>query len=441
MPTLIYNNNTYVKWEKTDCFNYTITNLLNYGAVEVVIRDLTSDFTKEFTLQEEESVEVVLPYDGVYEICAVFLASSVVDEYIAQPTSFTQSVVNMGLMIGQDDARILRIDVVGVGTIYQSTADGGSDPDNNWTSPPTSYQSVLNVVNAWLASNGGGGAAIIPPNTPNPLFPWVVNPDNWLFFFYSQLGYEIEVVVTEQQFPPGTPQSNVFHFPDIDCIVNWAAEIENLVPEREYATSLILDGVNVLTEPVFIGDEDGVQNFFDIITTYLNSTGGGGIIDTNDGNLWWVFENCATPGALTLANLNPTERECDYIYEFCDTYACITRLMQQWLCNPCPDPCDPDYVDSKSARDRAIELSTLFFHALMPIVAQDRMWYLGNWAVNDQRVCNVNEIIDLYKELRDFLKSCGFDCCNPCKPDCGCGPCDPPSGNYPVTGKNDCGCK
>jgi hypothetical protein len=439
MPTLIYNENSYVRWDKTECDNYTITNLLDYSAVNVVMTDLTSDWKEEFVLQVGDANEVVVPGDGVYKICAVAEVGGEVDPFTANPLSYTQSLVNIGQLNAQpdaDEAQMIQINVVGVGPIYWSSLYGGTDTPYTWVNPPSSYAGLIALLNAWLTANGGGWADIIAPGQTSPNFPWVeVDNEDYQLAFISLAGFELENVITAQD----QDTSPVFHQPDIDCVTSWAPDLENLDPVRNYAVSWILDGENIIPNPIDVSTPEGVDLLFATVQQWLDANGGGGII--NRENLWFVFENCATPGPLTLANVLPSEEECDYIYEFCDTYACITRLMTQWLCNPCPDKCDPNYVDSVDARNRAIELSTLFFHALMPLVAQDRMWYLGNWNVNDNRTCNVNEIVDLYKHLREFLKSCGFNCCDPCKSGCKCSKCDPLNSKYPVNNSNsDCGC-
>ena len=439
MATLIYNNNTYVRWDKDGCDNYTITNLLDYSAVDVVVKDLSSDWEESFSLLASEQNSIVLPGDGVYQICAVAQVGGPQDEFTAQPLSYQQSLVNIGQLTSvpdADEAQMFQIDVLGVGPIYQSSLFGGSDTPYTWVNPPTSYQGLIVDLQSWLNANGGGFVDIIQPGQTSPNFPWVaVDPEDYQLAFLSLAGYTLEQVITAQD----AVVQPVYHQPDIDCVTSWAPDLENLDPVRNYVTSWILNGENIIPNPIDISTPEGLDLLFATVQQWLDANGGGGIIDRE--NLWFVFENCATPGPLTLANVFPSEEECDYIYEFCDTYACISRLVQQWLCNPCPDKCDPNYVEATEARQRAIELSTLFFHALMPLVAQDRLWYFGNWDVNENRTCNVNEIIHLFTEIRDFLKSCGFNCCDPCKPNCGCSPCDPNNNVYPnPTPNSDCGC-
>ena len=351
MATILSNSNFYVRWDKTDCDNYTITNLLSYATVDVTISDELSDWEESFSLEFNGENTIILPADGVYKICATSSADAFNDIYTAQPAlTLSNSVVNIGPMTGAGDAFISRIRVVGQGNIYQS--DPPPLQDNDWSNPPSSYSNVGIAVNNWLAANGGGFFEIIAPGQQSATFPWVpVDATNYQVAFFSQNNYEIEYIGTTQWNDVSVP-TQFLHFPDVDCIVSWAPDLENLDPPREYVISFILDGQNILTEPVFIGDQAGIDNFFDIVQTWLNENGGGIILDRE--NLWFVFDNCATPGALTLANVLPSNEQCDYIYELCDTYACIARLVQQWLCNPCPDKCDPNYVEAKEARQRAI---------------------------------------------------------------------------------------
>ena len=294
MATLLSNNNSYVRWDKSECHNYTITNLLSYADVEVTVTSETGDYEETFTLLPETSNGIDVECDGVYKICATSAADAFVDQFTAQPAlTLSNSLVNIGPMTGLDEARITRISVAGVGLIYESTTVGGTDTDNNWTSPPSSYQSVVTVITNWLAANGGGFFEIIAPGQQSTTFPWVpVDATNYQVAFFSQNNYELDFIETQQHDNLGAIQTYL-HFSDVDCIVSWAPDLENLDPPREYVISFILDGQNILTEPVYVGDQAGIDNFFDIVQTWLNENGGGVILDRE--NLWFIFDNCATP--------------------------------------------------------------------------------------------------------------------------------------------------
>ena len=436
MATLLSNNNSYVRWDKSECHNYTITNLLSYADVEVTVTSETGDYEETFTLLPETSNSIDVECDGVYKICVTPSSEAFQDELVVNPnTNLANSTTNIGQMRGQDEAVIERISVVGVGDIYLSGTL--PYPPNSWAGVPLTYSAMVTEINNWLAANGGGYFDVIPPGVADPNFPWIpVDNLNYQLGFYSEAGYELELVETTQWNASSVP-TGYLHIPVTECIVSWDFDLSALDPQRDYVVSFIIGGVNILQDPVFVGDQAGIDNFFSIVQTWLNENGGGSVFDQN--NFVFVFENCDTPGDLTLANILTSGQECDYFYEFCDMYACVTRLVTQWLCNKCPEPCDPEFIEAQEARERAIELSTLFFHALMPLVSQDRLWHLGNWDVNEERLCNINNIKDLYTHIKEFLCHCGFTCHDPCEP-CGgskypCGPCDE------TTTKSNCGCK
>jgi hypothetical protein len=70
MPTLIYNHNSFVRWDKDECDNYTITNIVDYSPVDVTITDMTPStlpaWEVTFQLAVGGSNSIVLPGDGVF---------------------------------------------------------------------------------------------------------------------------------------------------------------------------------------------------------------------------------------------------------------------------------------------------------------------------------------------------------------------------------------
>lgn len=433
MPTLIYNQNSFVRWDKTECDLYTITNIVNYSAVDVTITDLTGDYTESFTLEIGGSNSITLPGDGVFKICAIAKELLPDNQYTLQNFTFKASVVNIGAMAAAGESRILQVSMTTGGIIYNSTANGGPDPDNNWTTPPTSYQSVITVIQAWLDANGGGEVRIIAPG--DQPYTWLpIDPDDYQLVIIALGGDSISQVITAQS----AEISPVYHDGDVDCLNTWQGQL----PESGVVVSVLFNDEEVLSQPWDTTTEEGIAGFISDIQAWLAVNGGGQVLP--DGQEFIVvFEQCLQSQVITMGNLVPSVEECDYIYELCDTFACITRLVNKWLCkDPCPKPnCQEDTLDYEEARRRAIDLSTLFFHALMPLVSVDRLWYLGNWDVNEDRTCNVNNIIELFSKLRAYVKQCGFDCCNPCGDCGGCGDCSGcGGGGYNNTSPNPCNC-
>jgi hypothetical protein len=292
------------------------------------------------------------------------------------------------------------------------------------------------VLQNWLNLNGGGTVSIVPPGVVSD--PWVpVDPEDYQLVFLSLAGESIAQVITQQDID----EYPVFHQPDVDCLYT----IQGINADLPWLLSIIIDGTELVTDPIDQSTDEGKAAIAALIAEYL-ALNGGGYVDF--GSDFFVAENCFNSFTMTFGDLVPSTQQCDYIYEFCDTYACISRLVNQWLClNPCPKPCgtsnSEEQLHYQEARKRAVELSTLFFHALMPLVATDRLWYLGNWDISENRLCNINNIIDLFKKLRDYVKQCGFDCCDPCKDCGGCNGCGDPctQGNYVSTSPNPCNCK
>lgn len=565
MATLIYNENNFVRWDKTACLEYTITSLIDYSNVIVTVTSETNDYTEAFTLEEEGSNTIKVPCDGIYKICAV--AEDFLDDQsvVLDAINSTVSITNIGQLnpdVDPDEAQLWRVTMDGGVNSYWATIYGGSDPNANWAAPPASYQSALNTIQSWLNANGGGSVEIVAPGDTSVLIPWLpIDNEDYQLIITSLAGRFVTEVVTAQD----ADTRPVFHYPDVDCLLGWdltptASEYRSYVslgqlangvdsrldyvrlingvniyqstisggtdPNNDWSNppvsyqdtldflnnyaaangtgtfyiiepgtqplpwvpvdntnwqlalespafnlqildvrntqspeistetvaiqlesstfltwlcGLTLDGTQVLDRKYDLSDPDDYQQALTDIRNYLAANGGGQVIENETSNFpfFVVFENCPTSQQLTMCDPVASVEECDYIYELCQTYECITRLMTNWLCqDPCLDPCDNDYMDSKEAREKAIELSTLFFHALMPLITQDRLWYFGNWDVSEERTCHVNNIKDLFQKICSFLKTCGFDCYDPCA---GCNddyPCDPCSGTTSYAGTN-----
>jgi hypothetical protein len=440
MPTLIYNSNNYVRWDKTECDNFTITSLIDYSILDVTITDLTpasaqSPWTSVFVLEPGANNSIVLPGDGVFQICATARTALPANTCQMTTNNFTQSVTNIGQMDAGKDSLLYQVVINGT-IVYHNVnyiSNPGPDPSANWETPPTSYQPALTIIQNWLTANGGGIVEIVPPGVTPINAPWVaVDNEDWQLIVLSVAGYEVDVVVTQQSilvYP-------VFHYTDVDCVTLWVGNGCN----RDWLVSLTINGVEILDRPYNNTDPDDAELAAERIRLWLSQNGGGQVINDPEAGLFVVFENCVQSSIATLGDLVPSPTECDYIYELCDMYSCISRLMNRWMCpDPCKqDPCHTDTMTYAEARQKAIELSTMFFHALMPLISQERLWHLGNWDVTLDRTCDVNNILDLYKRLRDYVKSCGFNCgpkCPPCEP---CSPCGGDNRNYSYTSPNPC---
>jgi len=439
MPTLIYNNNNYVRWDKTECDLYVVTSLIPYSILDVVITDLTPEsaqlpWSETFVLDPLGDNTVTLPGDGVYSICATARTGLPANTCQLTTLNYTLSVINIGLLTATppNEAQLWLVAMSNAGVIYHSVSYGGTDPIATFATPPSSYATALTIINSWLSANGGGVAEIVRPGQA-PVLSWVTDIDyqNYRLIILSAVDSVATVV---------TAQSNeiqpVFHYPNIDCVTLWQGGQCN----GPWILSIRFNGEEILDRPYLRADLDDEQLLMARIRLWLSANGGGQVLINNAVGLMVVFEICIESAVITLGDLVIAPTECDLIYEFCDLYACISRLMNRWMCpDPCKqDPCHTDTMTYQEARQKAIELSTMFFHALMPLVSQTRLWHLGNWDISLNRTCDVNNILDLYKRLRAYVKSCGFDCgpkCNPCAP---CDPCGDGRTSYSSTSPSPC---
>lgn len=428
MPTLISNENYAIRWDKTDCNQYTITNLSDQYNANVTVTDETGTYTETFNLGPSGTNTIVLPGDGVFKLCAYLFDIPLNPEEL-EITNGRLSVVD-----------IVTITTVGLTLVSATFYDTGYTTFvptfGNFTSVPASYQDFVDDLQAYVTANGGGTVTMLAPGSSLPNVP------------VNLLGYQLVVQANDVwltsingNYPPGmietTFDSNLF------CAYEYVFD-EN----KQYVSSLIINGIEVVpVNSVWnMSTVQGVTDAETVINTFLGINGFA-VAELLSLKIYLTNlspEIVCDDITLTAVELGPGETQCDYIYEFCDLYACLSRLMNRWLCqDPCADKCTAAGESYEEARRKAVELSTMFFHALMPLVTTDRLWYLGNWDISDQRLCNVNNILELYKKMRDYVKNCGFDCGCGCPDNCGdCQPCNGysyvPSPSNPST---PCGCK
>ena len=422
MATLIYNSNENIKWEKNECNKYTITNLSNYAPTDVTITELTGDYTESFTLDPLGANSVTLPGDGVYKICAINTLGTAIDSYNEIPIQHTSSVINLGPMpqgvdpLGSDITRVLSVTTNIAGLVYESPTIGGTDPENTFQTNITPLETVLQAVPNVVT------AVVLAPNDSSlaPIFP--ADPVNYQLVYVTSNGDSItNVNVQVLGLGPDVLE------PEVSCIQYFDSFTTN---QGSWISVLEVLGVNILDRPYNLGDPVDEDLFVTYVQSWLDDNDGGFIARGNKSYI--IYGYCYDLGDITYNSYIAGEPVCDYIYEFCALYACITTLMRRWLCmDPCTPTaaCDDKSLSYEDARRRAIEMSTLFFHALMPVVAQDRIWYFGNWDVTDSRTTNINTIVDLFQKIKDYTSKCGFGCyCDDCVSS-NCYDCTPCSGN------------
>jgi hypothetical protein len=423
--TLIYNTNEYLRWDKTECDKYTITNISNYN-VNVIVTDVTGTWTETFELEVDGSNTVVVPGDGVFSLCAARLDVPSNVEEVPTTNGFL-SVIEFG---------ITQSEVLQTATFYNGSSYVTIDPtDGDFSNIPSSCAAFISGLQTYVNANGGGNVYVVGPGQD---IPGVVPAANSYRIVVKANSVWLSSIDYDNGGEPITNDSDLF------CNYEYIFTEAN-----QYIFSLSIKGNDVpITGDYWdMSTEAGAQQAEDDINNFLGNDGyavatvlGLSIYYTNPSP-----EVACTDVILEAGTLVIGEYQCDYIYEFCDMYACLSRLVTTWLCNePCKDiSCSPDELSIAEARNRAIEMSTLFFHALMPLVSQDRIWYFGNWDITESRTCNINNIKDLFTKLRDYTKHCGFNCEEQCKDntciDCGTGYGNPLYFNSSTI--KPCGCK
>jgi len=427
MPTLISNENYAIRWDKTDCDNYTITNLSDEHNAHVTITDKTGTWVEEFDLTPSGSNTVILPGDGVFEICAYLFDVPIDVEEL--DNSFGKLSV-----LGYSLAQIVDLNLVSF-IVDLNGFQSVIPTSGNFTNPPTSLQAFLDDIQAYVDANGGGTVTFLLPGESIPnLVP-------------ASTGYQVVVQATDVYLLSATGVYGIGPLQitnDSNLYCNYGYTFPETHP---ILFSLVIGGNEIIPsgDSYNMSVQDDVDALILLINAELGSNGyaTGTLYFLVVNTIFDLEANCALV-VLQNGRFGPGETQCDYIYEFCDLYACLSRLMNRWLCqDPCADKCTTAGESYEEARRKAVELSTMFFHALMPLVTTDRLWYLGNWDISDQRLCNVNNILELYKKMRDYVKNCGFDCGCGCPDNCGdCQPCNgysyAPSPSNPST---PCGCK
>lgn len=433
MPTLISNENYAIRWDKTDCDQYTITNLSDQYNAHVTVTDETGTYTEEFDLAPSGTNTIVLPGDGVFKLCAYLFDIPIeIEDVEYENTYLSICTIDVADAAVVDLAKAILVDrsvaPPATTTIFQS---------GDFSNPPTSYSLYLADLQSFVTLNGGGTVTMLEPGDSLPDVPPNINAYQIVIKSNSVILESVGII-----FPPGPTISEIAS--DMYCVQLEYAFSQN----KPYISSFEMANTQLVPTGEFwdMSTAAGALEAEDAINAFLLTNGYAisGVLSLKVFRQILSSKTSCKNIEFTIFNLGPGETQCDYIYEFCDMYACLSRLMNRWLCqDPCADKCTAAGESYEEARRKAVELSTMFFHALMPLVTTDRLWYLGNWDISDQRLCNVNNILELYKKMRDYVKNCGFDCGCGCPDNCSdCQPCNgysyAPSPSNPST---PCGCK
>lgn len=419
---MVSNTNSQITWRKINCNQYSVENHTT-ETVTVTITGETNDF--ELTLEIESRVDATfdIPSDGVYKICV----EGCDEEVIINTSEDVDSVRTILTVLSFNGDTPIPIELVSFNgnVIYDQFIHGASDTTNQ-----------ANLIAALNTALGAGNHELVPPGViPTAQFaPIGPDPDNWRLIMShpTEVGDFIQT--------NGTPLGRTrWEDPEFFC----RFQIANYTGSNNWLISLRIEGVNVMEAPLSpfwtrydMTNGDSRAAFNSHIAQYMYNTYGFGlaiedspfVIIIPDQELCCPDIEGVTYADLTI-NLTPVVW-CDYLYELCAIYTCIISKLRDLVCSDC-DPCKNDCSEElnlkkKKARQDLMYINALFMHALVPLITEDRLKYMGDLTIDESRVECSMKIKDLYEKLVDFTKRCGEcdDCdCEDC--DCGCGCCEP----------------
>jgi hypothetical protein len=415
---MISNTNGLIKWEKTGCNKYTVTNLTT-SSVDVEITGETNTFTKTFTIEFAGAAEFEVPSDGVYKICVDGENTTVVVNATETPTETNSYITVYSFVDTGPTAFVLHNDSDGA-PVYNESVDGVADTSNpaNFTSSLSSYY-------------GATGAELVAPTVVPTNFPWLgADPTNWRVIisvspaFFTPSGFNYirvrsaidgsttdvtPVLYRTSTFSAYTGTNNWltnFVIGSISTTNLLALPTSPFLPRYDLSDPVQVDQFKTHAEAYFTFNGDTVyfyQDGSDYTFAILN--------DTQD-----VTEFSYSDLTVTTT---PIEW-CDYLYELCALHTCIISKLRDMLCNECDPckPCDEETTNkSKKAREDLLYINTLFFNGLVPLITEDRLNYMGDLVIDETRIECTMRIKELFEKLTDFAKRCGE--CEECE-DCDC---------------------
>ena len=431
---MISNTNGLIKWTKTECNKYSVENLTS-SSVDVTISGETNTYSLSTTIPGNSSTTFEVPSDGVYKVCVDGL-----DEVITVNSTVTPAETNSYILVYSfvDDSPtsfILHAKSDGA-VVYNASTHGAST-----TASPAALNTRLGHA---VDGYGTGNYEIVAAGATPTLFPaFGVDAANWRIFIISPpptFNPSSSTNYFRVENPSGTPR-------DINPTIYKTHGFANYTGANQYLTSFTIGTIS--TTDLLAGPTAPFQSRYDLqgnaelplfqshLATYLATYGINGIVFNDDlsfdaatdGVADFVFAIEGDDRDISIVYSSLTIRTniikwCDYIYELCSLHTCILKKLRDLLCaecDPCKNNCDQDVINkAKKAKDDVLYLSTLFFHGLIPLITEDRLSYMGDLVIDQNRIECSMRIKELYEKLVAYAKRCGE--CEECDADCDCDP-------------------
>lgn len=418
-PGFFKKENSYIRWTKTGCHGYRITNktspiggyILKINVTRLDGQYVTPILTN-LILNPGESYDLSIKYDkvseyggdGVYSITAVPINLTPIYPSV-------DSGANSRLAIYTFPTVTTNTNILGLGT---SPVMGGSNPDifdalihgaANFSSPPTSLNNLKNAITAW---NSGNVVEIIPPNGTSPSGLYLGTSPSWRIVFFNNPGDVFTTgqadALTIREGGIGGIETDIF--PTFQCY--WGVpEPTTTPPVPTHVTGFTIDGDNVLGRVYDIATEATL--FLADLNIYFAANGINAFAADYNGNAYIISSPCLNIESITYAQVSEAQNTplVDYIYELCDTYACYAKLLNAYLClNRDCTSCHYQSIEYK----RLMEMTALLNGALLPAISADTLAYMGDFGFYEKRAQNATTIANLFQNVRALVFQCGYGC-------------------------------
>ena len=417
---MISNTNGYIKWTKTNCNEYSIENLTDYEAVLTVTSD-TNTFTSEITIEANDSAELVVPSDGIYKICADGYSTEITVNDTQVPIETESYIAVYSFVDTSPSAFVQHADSDG-SVVYDEGTHGAAD-----TSSPTNFNTQMSTY------YGATGYELIPAGATPTVFTWLpVDATNWRVVYKVSINFLTPSAFNYIRIRSAVDGSTF----DYEPVLYRTHTFAGYTAGFNYLTNFVIGTIssdNLLSAPTApfnerydLSSAADVSQFKLHAETYLdnNSTTGYFYEDGSD----YTFAILNSANNITefsysdLTIVNTDIQWCDYLYELCALHDCIIKKLNDYLCtdcDPCEKTCDQDILQAQNkAKSDLYYVSTLFFHGLVPLITADRLNYMGDLVIDDDRIDCSMKIKELYEKLVDFVTRCG-ECEDDCE-DCNC---------------------
>lgn len=399
-PVIESNSNLYVRWKKLGCHSYQFENLTNNATLQVelwrmdgankekVWEAVLPPATLSAPLDLKVDLNTLEKGDGIYQIVTRPFLPTIITSTTFNTTTSTSTYIQLAFFDNDDT-----ITSISVG------------PTLLWTGSAT-LATIGQVLTALSAINGT--AVLLAPNATdpnNPLWSPSASPTILWTTTNGAIATSAELLV----------DGSALTVP----AQHWCATtipIAGIDPEY-WITSFVVGGQNLLTEYYDVRYQHG--QFLMLLQEWLDAHGGGLIQTTPD---FVIYQNTCQPiTSITYSRVRNDESETlyDYVYEFCDFYACFMKLYQAYICkNPCASQCEAIERNLTSEFSELMTLSSSFFLAAVANAGIHRLNEFGDMGFYESSLQRAVDTSLLFKNLRLRIAKCGKLCADV---PCGCG--------------------